>query len=665
MSHAMVAWWLWLLVASLGGGPRDAVARAPVEWRTLDVDRDGDFDRDDLGLIFADGPLSPSVDVTGDGRKDMADTWALPLLLTEWDVHADGRVDALDAAPAVPLVLPTPDSAAAAQLVARVSEEVSRQVPAGLDGRLRGEWTNALGTTTVEERSALYEQAGAGALLARNLEEAQWAFARAASLAPGRPSALAGVAFTLLQQDREAEALVLYARAHELMPEACAVLASIGSVYSRHGLQQEAEAYHRQAVDHCPSVPQYHLNLGASLLRLGRRAEATASFSRALSLNPADGEALVSATGVDPQRAEEAPDLEGEWEALRAEYAVSTPEAAAGMDPWPTLPANQKIDFILSLAVKPIELEYPNAQKRLAEVYTDRIDGAGKAALPEFGDACEDLERWSTRFVPTLEQISLLIQQGRQASFDLSTTYKRRMAAAQIARDRDILQVALTQAQADMVSAGGGPGSRRVFEATIDQLYGETMRRLTWELAHARGFPDLSARELDANNTFSAVALAYIPIVSASVTIPGYMKKDAKCNPKAAGEGAGDVSVGLQAGIAGIEYKPKDCEVKIQVGAGVLVAGTWTPNKGFGFQYGKGYELGVGYLKAGSVHWSKLGSDGSMSEELEGTFGTDFGGWQRSVERQIYPAENEPVGSWPWMANALGCGGDDKGEARP
>lgn len=107
-----------------------------------------------------------------------------------------------------------------------------------------------------------------------------------------------------------------------------------------------------------------------------------------------------------------------------------------------------------------------------------------------------------------------------------------------------------------------------------------------------------------------------------------------------------------------------DCEVKIQVGLGVLVAGTWMPKKSFGFQYGKGYEIGTGGLKTGSVHWSKSGSDGSMSEELEGSFGTALASWERSVERQIYPAEHEPIGTWPWMVNALGCGGED-GTAKP
>jgi hypothetical protein len=622
------------------------------------VDGDGDFDQADVDRIIGGDPLNPSIDVTGDGRKDLSDSWQLPLLLTRWDVHADGRVEATDATAPTPVALPRPDATEIETLLVRVETGAREGLPPDFDARLRSEWDAAVGPTDPTDQASLYEQAGAQALLGRNLEEAQWAFAMAAGLAPERPAAYAGVAFTLLQQGKETDAMALYARALQLHPEGCAVLASVGSVYSSHGHQDTAERYHRRAVGQCPGIFQYHLNLGASLLRQGRQAEAHAEFTRAHHLAPGDGEAMVLAFASDPARLETPPPYEALWETERAHVAKDQPEEAAGMPLWADAGADVQIMFIIADAARPIIEEHENGVRLLGEQYSERIGTAAQVALPKGKDACADARTWNETWEPTFRELNRLVEEGLRASYDLNLAYQRRLAAATLSRDRDILQAALTEAQRYMVLAGNSPEARQIFEATVDELYTRTLQAAAQQMAHPDARPDVGVAALDAGNAREAVALGFMAIVSGAMSDPEYAANFGSCDAKLEGGDPGNPSIGVDLVGVGVEYKPRDCEFKLEAGKGVMVAGTWSPTKGFGFQHGYGWKFGKGPLSAGGAHWTKMGSDGSMSEETEGSagFGEGLGfGWEVSREREICPAENEPVGTWGWAASVLGC----------
>ncbi len=270
-------------------------------WRSFDVNHDQRFGRDDIHAITIAGLDRPSIDANLDGKQDIGDSWFIAVQLTRWDRNANGFVDISDAAQFPAVVLPAPDAAAAAAVVAAVLKDVLPKIPHDLDQKLRARWKQR--AANPDTLAALYQGVGAAALVVRNKEVAIWSYAKAASLAPGRAANLSNLAFAITYDDRLNEALTLLVRARQLEPKSCPVIDNTGFVLSRSGQLQEARNYYQDAVRLCPRHAQYHLNLAAILLRLDLDAMATQSFQRAADLNPQDMEAMLMAISVKPASA--------------------------------------------------------------------------------------------------------------------------------------------------------------------------------------------------------------------------------------------------------------------------------------------------------------------------------------------------------------------------
>lgn|GEM_PF-6452541 len=82
--------------------------RVTPDWRRLDLNRDGRFDRADYDLLIAEGMAHPAVDVNGDGSLDLADAFAAMVEITRWDRNADGQVDDDDFLPPATSACPRP-----------------------------------------------------------------------------------------------------------------------------------------------------------------------------------------------------------------------------------------------------------------------------------------------------------------------------------------------------------------------------------------------------------------------------------------------------------------------------------------------------------------------------------------------------------------------------
>ena len=126
--------------------------------------------------------------------------------------------------------------------------------------------------------------------------------------------------------------------------------------------------------------------------------------------------------------------------------------------------------------------------------------------------------------------------------------------------------------------------ARKEFEQTVDELYTDFMRRAARDMAAVRTRPDFDI--WDGAYEQGVILCFMAPTV---VLKPGYSDLD-KCGAKPDSRlrlsGSIDAKLGISLVLVGLEWAPEQNEWKLQVGEGVLVAGTWSPTRGFGFQVG-------------------------------------------------------------------------------
>ncbi|HEY3366972.1 MAG TPA: stalk domain-containing protein [Symbiobacteriaceae bacterium] len=623
------------------GGPPPAG-----NWQAMDVNGDGKVDGADLAAMLT-APANIPVDVNGDGNKDTLDLFALMVYLTRWDRNGDKAVTAADFATAAPLALPAPDAKAAAALAAQMLNDAAKRVPPDLETRLRLLWT-AQKTADPAVLASLYEQAGMEALLIGNLDEAQWAFGKSFAASPARDSALANLGFILAQEGKYQDALVLLARAREITPAACATSNNIGWVLARNGQDADARTYYQEAVAGCKKAGQYHLNLGATLLRLGDTAGAAAQFKEAARLSPHDREALIMAVASAPTKP-------ATLDQYRAQYEKEDAAAVANGDtefptPWSDLGMSGQWDMIVAQESERVWKEEAQALKDLADATYKSLEGAAAKALPQGKSACDDLTRWANNWVATVDQMQKIVDAANIQATGIKTMYLRKQAAAEISLGPILLQMVLTEAQANMVNYANGDDARRAFDKTVHDDYERPMQEAAKRLSRTADFTQLDIPE--ASELFQSVILAGL-MMPFAVLDPVYSASLDKCGTKPGGqpnwkiETDSSPALVLGIGVAEVEWKPETNEFKIQVGEGVLVAGTWSPKAGFGSQIGYGWEVGEGAFKAGQVTWLKRGSDGSTSIEIEGGGSAGVASWQVSASTQVRAASNEPIGAWP------------------
>lgn len=632
-------------------------------WQAYDLTGDGRFDSADVEALWAGGPGHTARDLNGDGKKNTLDMWDMLLRLTQWDRNADRAITAADFETPAPIALPTPDAEAVDRLVMALLAQVDPVIPPGLQVQLGNEWA-PLGAQTAAEKGVLWEETGVTALFLRNLETAQWAFAQSYLEAPERDSALANLGFVLAESGRYEEAMLLYARAREMNPDVCVTNSNIAWVFARHNQLDEAIAFYQKAVQHCPDTAQFRLNLGAVYLRAGRVAEAEAEFARAAELNPNDDEALIIAVASNPAPPQPAEAHGNEYmerqrrlvEIAVREGAIAPEDADDAIVPWEHLRAAEKWEEIRQSIA---DQQYAELQRQLdllgQRTYELLREEADKA-LPQGVSACEDFHRWSENFVTTIESMDEIARAARARAYQMATATERKIAAIELSMDNLLLEMALPEAQEAMLRHSDDISARQAFEASLFENYYAPMDEAAQRMRGAVGQPNF---EIPNEDTLRE-AVVLLGLMVPAVPDPAYNDMDRCGEPGAAPEGGWEIAeqednFAIGFAIVEIEYKFQSGEITLQVGQGLMVAGTWSPKNGFGVQFGTGFDLDWGPFSAGASTWIKYGSDGSISWEVSGggkmslgrkawksQIGTDF---SVTATKTLRAATHEPIGA--------------------
>ncbi len=637
------------LAGALGAQP----APGDVDWRRFDLNKDQRLDQADKALIFKGGVWAATLDINNDQRKDLDDACALLLLMTMWDRNADLAVTAEDFGPLPPMHLPKPDAMAARTLASACLRELATKVPADQEDRLRREW-EPLKVLQAKDEAALFEASGALALTLRNLDVAQWAYAKACELGPQRDSAFANLAFTLAERARYPEAMVLLAYARELHPKSGVTSNTLAWIFARNGQLDQARLFYLEAVLALPEVAQYHLNLGVVLLRQGDHAGAAAEFELAAKLNPDDRDALYMALATRPRGRATISEVQEQYE-KECEKHNKTASEDERMSPWKELDVDAQIDQVINQAAGRVHQEKYHALKELTHQTKQRLLQAVEPAAQKWKDAQEDFDRWKANGQGAYLALQQVVQDGNHRARELATVFKRKEGAAILEAGPLVLQLALAEAQRNMAGYGHGAQARQAFEKTVDELYTRRMAYARELMVHGRDTAYLDLRPEEQNATMAAVA-GYLPIIAAAASDAAYgkdflAKKDKlpKLEAKLKVPGADEPAFGLSLGIVGVEWNSESNEFKLQAGQGVIAAGTWSPTRGFGFQLGVGVSFTEGAFKVKAGNFIKFGSDGSINVDYKGGATVGAGplsmGWTDSLTLPVRAATHEPIGT--------------------
>jgi Tfp pilus assembly protein PilF len=628
----------------------------PLQWRLYDANADGCLDKADAHILFGDGVWRPTVDVNRDGARDSADAFALMVLMTKWDRSADMKTSDDDFVPREPVSLPEPSVAAAISLASRLLVDAATRLPAGQEERLMQEWPTFefMGRP---EQAALLDEAGMLALVEHNLDVAQWAFARAVDLDADRSSAMSNLGFTLCEQGRTAEALVLLSWARQMDPQSAVASNNIAWVFARTGQTEEAERFYREAIKAAPDVAQYQLNLGVVLLRQGSDDGAREAFARAARLNPDDREALLMSVATSPLKPEAMEKYRARYDEYRDEINGQLVEdygPDAGMPAWENVNAADRIEEIVRQEEDRIRRARDEVLEELAQDTRRTLRTTVQPVEMQGESALADWKRFWAGYPGTYEKLEAIISEANLRACQVATEYEKRSAAATLNLDRVILELALTQAQSEMAAYQDGAEARAAFERTIDSLYEDRMRWAAERLRTARDTASLNLSPED-KDTRQAALLTFMAIVDAALANKDYGEDfDKAPEPKAVGEIKWkmdvDPTMGVSLGMVGAEWNSNTNEFKLQVGQGIIVAGTWSPANGFGFQAGVGVSVTEGSTKFSLANYLKFGSDGSITVDYKaggGVSGAHLGEkWSGSASTTLRAATHEPVGTW-------------------
>jgi Tfp pilus assembly protein PilF len=634
-------------------GLPECVKAADVNWQRFNVNKDKFFDQADKDIIFKGGVWNSTIDVNGDGRKDIADAFALLLLATSWDRNADLAVSADDFTPLPSINLPEPDAIGARTLAIKCRQEMMGKVPVDLEDKLKREWA-PLSIINAPDEGALYEESGAVALSQHNLEVAQWAYAKACELAPARDSVYSNLAFTLSQRGRYHDAMVLLAYARKLQPKSGVTSNNIGWIFARNGQLALARQYYQEAIGLLPDVAQYHINLGVVLLRMENPAGARAEFDRAAKLNPNDRDSLFLSLATNPPAPAKLAEAQAQYEKNRDENNKTAGEEEK-MAPWDELDVEAKINEIISQAVERVSREKDAALKELTEQTKQRIQQAVEPAAPKGNDAREDFKRWKENGQSAYDKVQQVCGDGNLRATELATEFKRKQGAAILETGPQVLQLALTEAQKDMAGYTDAKQARQAFERTVDNLYTREMAYAQEQMVKGRDTAYLDLRPDQQDATMLTMA-GFMPIVARAASDKDYGKdflgkKDdfPTLNAKIKTPGLDEPAFGLSLGVVGVEWNSQSNEFKLQAGQGLIAAGTWSPTSGFGFQLGIGVSITQGPIKVKAGNFIKFGSDGSINVDYKGGATVGAGpvsaGWTDSITVPVRAAMYEPVGT--------------------
>lgn len=646
---------LLITLLALPAGAHGAVGPPAIRWQELDADGDGRFDVADIDRMMRSGPNGqPSVDANADGKRDVADVWHMLGLLTRWDRDANGHVDGADALAAGTLRLPRPPARdSVARLALALAREYAGRIPdlSVLQATMNTTWQRPAPEDSAGV-AGYYENVGLRALLVRNLDVATWAFAQSAARQPERATAVSNLGFVLIELGRHEDALGVLAHALELRPQSCAAHANIATVFARHRQGSDALRHYRAAAEACPNVGQYRLNVGAALMRMDSTAGALAQFRHAERLTPHDLEAQLMVWSIAPPKAPDMAEFGARWEKRRRHAAEELARegadpAANPYQPWAEVSPMERVTFLLGDAADRAQEEYESAREGVRET-TQRVTEALSAPFVQAEPSCGALKTWLGDFPDAAQKVLDVRADANRRLRSLDQVRRRRTATYQLALDPIILGLFLQEAQGRMSSSG-----RAGFVEVIDQ-YEALMEEIRRELKNAYGDAAFDIGEVDPDGYFNEAG------ESGARIMLGVFAQGRPCDVRAEEmQLKYETSLGADMLLAGVSYKPAECEVRIRAGQGLIAAGTWSPTAGFGFETGVGIEANIGPLAVGRGSYTRIGSDGSITDMTDRSAGVALPGithvQQLGTSTPAFAAEHAPVGASPFLAGLLGC----------
>jgi tetratricopeptide (TPR) repeat protein len=623
------------------------------EWRKYDINGDGQFDKTDIDELIDRGWQDFDYDLNEDGVKDFDDALALFLKLSVMDRSCDNKVTDEDFEPVSPVRLPgEPEYSKVQQIVSNCIFRSFPNLPSDIEAQVFNSIPNA-NSLTIPERAYAYQLAGLSSLVQNNLDGAQWAFGRAFQTYDQSPSALGNLAFAVAMNGEHDDALMLLAYARKLYPESAATSTSIGWIFARHGQNEEALKYYEEAVFYAPEIGQYHMNLGILLMRMGNKKGAYKEFKEATEKDPEDvKKALFWYTtkppGEPPKKKPFNPEeFKKEVEKQRREMEEQERTEDEMPEPWDQLSPCEQARMIPEI----LERRYSEQMENIAQAYADdlarRIEKLIKDYWPQWQNINDDWARY-TQGVPVVYKerqsmtlnaeidagnrwASLARQMGSEllgySSFFMESALKQAKYEAEIAVSHLPKGIPITAQSAAELRAKAYNDAleeaiRDCYKAQINQAY-------SWLADKSRPYslPNPKVETITAQDFFTLGLV--IPLKC--FDIKGYCP-DGKSGDMGNISLPTDFSIGIDLFFISFEWNMETDEMELNIGQGIILGATWTPETGFGFQIGAGIDGSIGPAGATAVTYLKI-DEGVWT--VEGKLGGSLGGGPFSVGQDM------------------------------
>jgi tetratricopeptide (TPR) repeat protein len=583
-------------------------------WKKYDINHDGKFDRSDIDELIDQGPQIIDFDLNNDGKKDFDDALALFLQLSIMDRSCDRQVDEEDFAPVDTISMPeVPEINTVRRIVNDRLFDARTKLPIDIEDQA---FSNipAGKILSIAEKEYVYQMAGMSGLAQQNLDAGAWGFGRAFQLNERSAGAIGSLAFCLMSEDRDQDALLLLAYARHLFRESAPTATSLGWIYARHGQNKKALEHFREAVCYAPGIAQYHMNLGILLMRMGLKRDAFEEFREATELDPADVKKILfwyttKPPDVEPKKKPFDPEefrKQTEIEITELEEQGFTDDVLP--EPWDQMSPCDQAQRIPEL----LDRRYGSQMETIAQSYSDnlakQIEAIIKGFWPQWKNITEDWDRYiagipvvtksgerltlNAEIAAGNRRVSLTRQMGSEllgySSFFMESALRQAKAEANLAIERlkslPITAESFAELRAEAYQDALDEAIRQCYKAQIDQAY-------RWLTAKSSPY-SLPKPSIETINTQDFLML-FMVIPLECFNIKDYCPDGDNGDPRKP-EMPVDHTVSLDLIIVSFEWNTDTDEIEFNVGQGIIVGVTWTPETGFGFQIGAGIDLGVG-----------------------------------------------------------------------
>lgn len=604
------------------------------EWRAFDVNGDKRFDKLDIEKLLADGWQDFKHDLNGDGAKDAIDVLCLYLKLSILDRNCNEEVTDDDFAPVSPVSLPAADKDAVQKLVDEIVEETRTSLPADVEDKLFGTLPDSL-VLTLPERAYVFRLAGISALLQKNLEAAKWAFGRACQTDDRSASSFGSLAFTLAVDKRHEDALALLALAMELFPESGATMTTIAWIFARHDQKNEAIKYYRLAALYAPDISQYNMNLGIACMRSGQIEEAHDEFQDAFEKDPVDFKATIYSSITNPSfRSGGVPSAKlNEFKREYLEYLRMNQETDPSGDymshSWEGLSQCEQSNKIVEFLDNRYTKRFSEKKQLLEDELTNTVKNVMQAYLPRWKNAANDMKLYN-------EGCEIIYKTEYESKAELEneagkihTKLRHEQGKELLSYSQFFLESALKQAETDGSQRFNKtysvikkvPVPSKVISEMKTEAYQDALEEAVRDCYESHILSGINLlrfeRKTETLSGYSSETTYYaavpMAIINGCMTIPGYCDGDIQTGPAF----SVGFTVGLDLWIFSFEWNTTTGEVEFNIGQGVIFGGTWSPESGFGFQFGLGVDVSLGPVKFSGKTYIKV----SDKIELKGEFG--------------------------------------------